>query len=97
MIIHQSECMGKTLYYVITSCGNYLYKERKKSSTDWQKKLIKLLHEAKYTNDEIVEIVKCYSTKNWFMCENYYKKPEHIVQRVNELGGEWVIDLELSR
>ena len=96
MVIYESECMGKILRYAITPCGNYLYNQRKKSLIDWKNRLIKLLHEAKYTNDEIGQIIKCYSNKNWYMNEHYYKKPVSIVQRVNELGNDWIIDLELT-
>lgn len=96
MVIYQSECMGRILQYVVTSCGNYLYKQRRKSFADWQSQTIKLLVKAKYDNNEILNIIKCYSTNNWYVNEQYYKKPENVVQRVNEFGKEWVIDLELS-
>lgn len=97
MVIYQSECMGKILHYVITPCGNYLYKQRKLNFSDWQNRLAKLLYNAKYEVEEIPDIIKCYSTKNWYMNEIYYKQPDNIVQRVNELGADWIIDVELSR
>lgn len=64
MIIYKTECMGRTLQYVITPCGNYLYKQRKKTCQDWKMRIIKLLVNARYNEKEIYEIIKCYFSNN---------------------------------
>lgn len=97
MTIYKTEYMGRTLQYVITPCGNYLYKQRKKTAHGWKLRIIRLLCNAGYDEKEIDEITKCYFTNNWYISEHFYKKPEAIVQRVNELGKDWIIDLELSK
>ena len=63
-----------------------IYKQYRKTRSDWIKIFVKLLEKSKYSTEEAVEIVSNCLEKRYWISEQFYIKPSSLVQRINELG-----------
>ena len=78
---------GKSRKYI---CGNGYYKKIYKQYSRplymWVTRLNNLLIKTKYNGEQIKNIINhCYK-KGYYVTNNYYIKPDTLVQRVLELG-----------
>lgn len=78
---------GKSRRYVYGN-GHYhkIYKQYSRTLDMWLTRFNNLLIKAKYSREEIEDIIShCYK-RGYYVTNNYYIKPETLVQRVLELG-----------
>jgi len=64
----------------------YIYKQRSLVFTEWIDKLQKRLIKAKYSIEQINNIVTHCINKGYYIADKYYIKPDSLVQRINDLG-----------
>jgi hypothetical protein len=87
MEVYECEMMGKKLKYVVSKNGKYVYKQRKLSLNDWIMKIVKVLIKSNYGTKEIQLYILQYIINGWYVNENFYIKPNCIIQNINELNN----------
>lgn len=78
----------KTTYTFPFEGQRYIYKQRKLSCEKWAGKMASLMLKSKYKEYDIkMAILYFIKIKGYWQHENYYIKPDFLVQNLNEIGG----------
>lgn len=85
---------GKETTYTFPFEGQrYIYKQRKLPLGKWIEKMAGLMLKANYDEYDIeMSILFFVKIKGYWQHENYYIKPDYLVQNLNDLGGIKNID-----
>ena len=65
-----------------------IYKQYSITCGEWASRLSDLLESKGYTKEQIKNILKYCYQRGYYVTNNYYIKPESLIQRVLELGYE---------
>lgn len=78
--------MGVTLRYIQTENGHFLYEQKRHlTGPVWQRQIIRALDKAGFSVDEIVEIMRRVSNREYYFNRAFYRPVREVVQEQVEL------------